>query len=795
MNQPYVNLALIRREKVIKKELLEFVIHSLHGDVDQILRVKEPVAIENLFDPKPGEVLQCILMEGAPGVGKTTLAWQVCHRWGRGELFLQYALVLLVKLRDESVNNADCLADLLIYHDESYKKEIAQHLINNDGKDVLIILEGLDELPAHLLLQPSVFTQLLSGVLLPSATLLVTSRPSATVKIWDKWKYRVSRHIEVLGFTQANIVEFIQNSLDDNECQDFEMYLTINPHIRSLMYIPINCSIVIAVYKNCRYHSKLLPRMVTDLYTSLVCTILQCHLKSHHYCGDFQTLATLPYPVDKHFHELTEIAYNGITKQQYYTHSQQFEHLGLMNTFTEQNPSECSSALSYSFLHLTIQEYLAACYISRLGIFEQEQLLQRMCKEKYLRNTCRFQAGLTKFKGIDRAILRAVIEKDCIKLEEEEENGEEEEMEEYEGEGGGEEEEEEEEGEKVEEEEREIEVEEEDDDDDDNEWKPGEEQDEEEEEEEEDEEKMVEEEEWKSALELSTYALQLLYECEDISILDSQRTYWCTLTDYSSLLDFSTLGYCISHSNCRWSPELGSLGQYLQSPDGIRLLIQELKRSGSSDYIIDGITCHHNDPQCVQELLKALPHRTLQYIDELFLSSKTFQPLPQCLPSVIAKMKSLRRLLLWKTTAKSLVHTLNSLARAPPTPLELLSLRGSTFSLQTTQALCSVLHSQSRLLTGVWLLHCGLDDDQACCLATGLHCLTQLQDLNLAFNSIKDHGAAAIAEATLGLPNLILVILLDNPISTEGHKELDKYKHKSLVHQASRQTRRCYQLQ
>ena len=47
---------------------------TLHGDVDQILDiVKEPVAIEDILNREPGKALQCVLVEGAPGIGKTTL--------------------------------------------------------------------------------------------------------------------------------------------------------------------------------------------------------------------------------------------------------------------------------------------------------------------------------------------------------------------------------------------------------------------------------------------------------------------------------------------------------------------------------------------------------------------------------------------------------------------------------------------------------------------------------------------------------------------------------------------------
>ena len=75
---------------------------TLHGNVDQILETKAPVKIEAILDNQP----HCVLVEGAPGVGKTTLSWEICKRWARGELFQQYLVVML--LRTEGSNCAEC---------------------------------------------------------------------------------------------------------------------------------------------------------------------------------------------------------------------------------------------------------------------------------------------------------------------------------------------------------------------------------------------------------------------------------------------------------------------------------------------------------------------------------------------------------------------------------------------------------------------------------------------------------------------------------------------------------------
>ena len=90
--------------------------------------------IENLLDSKPEQLHHCmqfVLIEGGHRVGKITLSLQVCHWWGREELFQQYTVVIpvLVKLRDLTVQRAEGIADLLTHQDGDSKGEIAQHYI------------------------------------------------------------------------------------------------------------------------------------------------------------------------------------------------------------------------------------------------------------------------------------------------------------------------------------------------------------------------------------------------------------------------------------------------------------------------------------------------------------------------------------------------------------------------------------------------------------------------------------------------------------------------------------------
>ena len=193
-----------------------------------------PVELETMLEARSGKQCKVVLVEGGPGMGKSTLAWQVCHRWGRGELFDQFSTVLLLPLRDKRVQQAKQLEDLFFHlRDKKAQEEVKQDI--DTGRDTLIILDGLDELPGHLSEQ-SIITDLLSGEVLGDASILVTSRPSATQQLLICWKKQISKHFIIHGFDEGDIKEYAKTILSGEKLTEFQSYLSIHPHIQSIMY-------------------------------------------------------------------------------------------------------------------------------------------------------------------------------------------------------------------------------------------------------------------------------------------------------------------------------------------------------------------------------------------------------------------------------------------------------------------------------------------------------------------------------------------------------------------------------
>ena len=109
----YIELAVISKEGITSKQADDFTRKSLHGLTEEILRKKAPIELKDILKPSvAGAPVRCVLVEGAPGIGKSTLAWEVCHKWEELESVKQYELAVLVRLREKKAQEAQCLEEL-----------------------------------------------------------------------------------------------------------------------------------------------------------------------------------------------------------------------------------------------------------------------------------------------------------------------------------------------------------------------------------------------------------------------------------------------------------------------------------------------------------------------------------------------------------------------------------------------------------------------------------------------------------------------------------------------------------
>ena len=256
---------------------------------------------------------------------------------------------------------------------------------------MLLILDGYDELTTKQRESDSVIQWLMSRELLCRATLMVTSRPLATRTLHPKFKQSIDQHIEVLGFTDENIKEYINSACGDKPelVEDFKEYLSSHPFSSSLMFNPLQCAIVTDLYRShwqCG-DKGFAPKTLTELYTGLVHTLLLRYLTHHPEHKDrnwrLRDMSNLPEDVKQQLKAVIALAAKGIENQQYVFDEEDdnvpSETLGLMQR-EEELTAGIGRSSSHNFLHLTLQEYLAAVNYSQ-QCDSPEQLTQLLTRD------------------------------------------------------------------------------------------------------------------------------------------------------------------------------------------------------------------------------------------------------------------------------------------------------------------------------------------------------------------------------------------------------------------------------
>ena len=417
---PFVNLALARFH-LMAQRAQEMFVEAVREGADNVYTYQTgKVECEAI----PGLVKEhkLVIISGAPGVGKSTLARKICQDICQTPGCHGYTLAILVELRDLlHFKNDFQLVDILqlfrgMMTQGTLLEKLSVALYKNLGRGVLFILDGFDELPPHLR-QSSFLVNLLShnrDSLLRHCDVILTSRSIVTSEIYhqmQKARTQVSLvNIEVLGFTQDQIKNYAKQYFTDQGRPDMLDTLVRKigafPQIRGLCSIPVVLSIICQVF----LFREDLPPTLTQIYNDYLC------VKVLKYSEDLPELnSIMDLPKDHDIYKLGEIAYKCIQKQKVVFDSSDLQGLG--ERFSDRkrgcgvltarpircDPKSKKSAIeSFFFIHLTVQEFLAAVYVSLLTADRQCEVWARYLGEPHMAQVWRFYCGLTKLQHFDR---------------------------------------------------------------------------------------------------------------------------------------------------------------------------------------------------------------------------------------------------------------------------------------------------------------------------------------------------------------------------------------------------------
>ena len=371
----------------------------MRGDNDIVSQIYSKIEIEDILKPNDSDQSLTVVVDGPPGIGKTTLCRKLLNLWANGELkHKQYDLVLYCPLRNINIAQANKLEQLLNYNYQCPDVSmVTEWLEREHGKGLLIIFDGWDELSTQLR-QSSLPTKIICKQLLHKCSVIVTSRSYASSSLLKLTS--VNKHVQVMGFLEEEINTVIKGTLENNPqiAQKLIDELEIRNDVYTLCYIPLICSIVIHVFEV----NGQLPTTLTKLYENFILQgIRRCVANTGHYDPeDIQSLNEkhLPSNIATSFKDMCQFAYESLKENnpkmtfssiEIQQHLKQTGYLGLIRNYDKD---------VYQFLHLSIQEFLAAWWIAKYNE-KTEEIFNTHFDDDHFRMCLRFVAGLTQLKN------------------------------------------------------------------------------------------------------------------------------------------------------------------------------------------------------------------------------------------------------------------------------------------------------------------------------------------------------------------------------------------------------------
>ncbi|CAJ1069996.1 NACHT%2C LRR and PYD domains-containing protein 12-like isoform X40 [Xyrichtys novacula] len=346
-----------------------------------------PIKCHEIFRvlPDQQEVVRVVLTNGVAGVGKTFSVLKFTLDWAEGLENQDLNLVILLSFRELNLIRDECISLLSLLHvfHPTLERVTAETLA---VCKLLFIFDGLDESRLSLDFTDSevvsdvtqksslnvLLTNLIKGNLLPSALIWITSRPAAANQIPPSCVDRVT---EVRGFTDAQKEEYFRKRFRDEDLSSRTIsHIKSSRSLHIMCQIPVFCWITATVLDDMMITEQRgeLPKTLTDMYSHFL--LVQTKRKKQKYEGGHETSPQELMEADSEvLLKLGRLAFEHLEKGDIMFHQDDLERCGLDVSEASVYSGVCTEIFRresvifqktvYCFVHLSVQEFLAAVYM------------------------------------------------------------------------------------------------------------------------------------------------------------------------------------------------------------------------------------------------------------------------------------------------------------------------------------------------------------------------------------------------------------------------------------------------